>query len=280
MSDLIEVITQRRKTAAQILIKSLVSIDGNSEIQIRGKIQAEFGNHNEFFPLGWYDPPPGGVCVLMAQSPFKRLQFKTLRKPEAWPNETSKFEQETVGIVYISPVDRQTGMLGDIGFTIYRGKNAEIQEHIKKCYKTILSIAEKAEVGMKFSDLYKLAGNLFKENLKIIEWMTTTNDPTLGMNLGHTIPGSFGGNLPMGNSFEEIKNTITKKRIYINAAEDFIILETCAFTIEARLVDVEKEYPPNAFFHFMVCFNKGKKTILENFEEIFKAVGMDYMNTK
>lgn len=280
MNDFKKVIAQTRETATDILTKSLVNLDRLSEIEISKKILAEIKKHNKIFPEGWYSPPPLGICVLLDQKPFKRLQFETLRKPIAWPNGISKFKKETVGIIYISPIDRKTGMLGDVGFTIYNGENQEIKKHIQKCYKTILSIAEKAEVGMKFSDLYKLAENLFNKNLKIIEWMTTTNDPTLGVNLGHTVPGSFENNLNLGTTFEEIKNTITKKRIYINMVENFKIPATCAFTVEARLADMEKKYLPNVFFHFIVCFNNGKKTILENFDEIFKIVGMDYMLEK
>jgi hypothetical protein len=279
MSDLIEAIIKTRKTAADIFVKSLVNIDKLSEIEIAEKLISEIKNHSEIFPEGWYSPPPSGTCVLLDQKPFKRLQFETLRKPVAWPNETSKFENETVGILYISPVDRKTGMFGDIGFTIYNGNDKEIMEHIRKCYSIILSIAQRTRVGMKFSDLYKLADNIFKSDLKVIGWMTTINDPTLGVNLGHTIPGSFDNNLIFGNIFDEVRNTITKNRIYINGTENFTIPATCAFTVEARLADSNKIELPNVFFHFIVCFDKGKKTILENFAEIFKAVGMDYMNS-
>lgn len=278
MSDLIETIIQTRKTAADIFVKSLENLDENSEVEIREKILVEIATRKELFPDGWYSPPPAGIAVLLDQKPFTRLQFKTLRKPEAWPSKTSRFKKETVGIVYISPVDRKTGMFGDIGFTIYNGNNQEIREHIKKCYTTILTITKKAEVGMKFSELHKLTEDIFKKNQKLIGWITTTNDPA-GTNLGHTVPGLLKENFFFQDNFEKIKDKIEKNRIYINGVEDFKIPETSAFTVEARLVDVKKKYLPNVFFHFMVCFDKGEKIILENFEEIFSTVGMDYMNT-
>lgn len=280
MSNKIDAIIKTRKIAADILVKSLVNIYGKSEIEIREKILKEISTRADIYGEGWYSPPPFGVCVLLDGNPYTRLQFKSLRNPSAWPIENSLLEKESVGIVYLSPVDKTTGMLGDIGLTIYNGENKEIKEHIRKCYQVIRAIAEKAEVGMHFNDLYKVADGLFENNLKIIEWMTTTNDPNLGINLGHTIPGSYDDNLNPNNSFEEIKDFITKKRIYINKAEDFKIPETCAFTVESRLVDKEKIYLPNVFFHFVVCFNKGEKTILDNFDKIFSTVGMDYMNIK
>ena len=280
MSELIDVIIKTRKTAADILVKSLFNLDKNSEVEIREKILAETVNHSELFPRGWYDPPPSGIGILLDQKPFKRLQFNSLRDSKFWPRETSLFEKETVGIVYVSPVDKKTGMLGDIGFTIYTGDSGEIKEHIKKCYNITLLIAKYAKVGMKFSDLYKFAENLLKNNLKIIGWMTTTNDPNLGANLGHTVPRSFENNFILGKTFEEIKNTIRIKRIYINEVENFKISKTCAFTVETRLADFNESNLPNIFFHFIVCFDKGKKIILENFDKIFAVVGMDYMNSK
>ena len=101
----------------------------------------------------------------------------------------------------------------------------------------------------------------------------------MGMNLGHTIPGSYKP-LDFGKSFEEIRETITKKRIFIKENVDFKIPETCAFTIESRFEDAHKSYLPSVHFHFIVCFDKGKKIIMSNFDKIFSAVGMDYMNAK
>ncbi len=279
MSDLINAIIETRKTTANIFVKSLVDLDGKSEIEIKEKILSEIRNHSELFPTGWYDPPPSGVCVLLAQKPFKRLQFDTLRKSEYWPNNNSLFKKETVGIIYFSPVDRKTKMIGDIGFTIYNGNNEEIKKHIKDCYNTI---AKHAEVGVKFSELCAFTEKLFHNKLKIIKWITLYSDPsrTNDINLGHTVPGSFEKNFYFENTFKEIKETIRTNRVFINETGNFIIPETCAFTIEARMIDIKKEYFPGVYFHFIVCFDKGKKTILENFSKIFSTVGMDYMNSK
>lgn len=278
MADLIEVIIKTRELAAEIAIKSLVNINNISETNLRDTILSNIVNCNNLFPKGWYDPPPSGIGILFDVSPFTRLQFKSLRNSESFPSEQSIFKNESVGIIYFSPVDLKTNMLGDIGFTIYNGKDEKIKNHIKKCYDTILSVAKYAEVGMKFSDLYSYAINLFKKEFKIVGWMTTTSDPNLGINLGHTIPGSFEKDLNFGNSFEEIRETIKNSRVYINQVENFEIPETCAFSVEARLADINDPELPNVFFHFIITFNKGNKRILENFENIFKIANMDYMN--
>jgi len=109
-------------------------------------------------------------------------------------------------------------------------------------------------------------------------WITKYSDPR-GINLGHTIPGSY-ENINFGRSFEEIRQAITKGRIYIKETTDFKIPETCALTIESRLEDLHKPHLPSTYFHFIVCFDNGKKSILENFSQIFETVGMSYMNSK
>lgn len=277
MNDLIKTIAKTRETASEIAIKSLENIENISEVELRDKIIIETAKHSELFPKGWYDPPFSGVEALFGQKPFERLKFDTLRRPINWPNENYKFKEETVAIIYLSPVDIKTKMIGDFGFTIYNGENEEIKKHIKKSYQAILKMAQHAEVGMKFCDLYKFAESSFEHDYKIVGEMVTSSDPNLGINLGHTIPGSLEENFIFGETFEEVRDTIRTKRIYINEVENFIIPETCAFTVEARLEDVRKPELPKIYFHFIVCFNKSKKTILENFENVFKIANMEYM---
>ncbi len=277
MSNLIEAIVKTRKAAAEVAVKSLAGMDHLSEAQLRDRILSNVLVHDNLFPKGWYDPPPAGVGILFDTAPFKRLQFQSLRNPICFPNEQATFENESVGIVYLSPIDRETNMIGDIGFTIYNGSNQKIKEHIKKCYYTTRAVAEHATAGMKFSELYSFAMDLFKNELTMVAWMTTTSDPNLGINLGHTLPGSFKQDFSFGDSFEEVREAITKNRIYINQSEHFEIPQTGAFTVEARLADMNDPEMPNAFFHFIVTFSKGEKRILENFEDVFKTAKMDYI---
>ena len=280
MPDLIETIIETRKTASEIVLKCLKDINNVSELELRDRLLDETRKHTELFPQGWYDPPLFGISVLFAQKPFKRLEFNSMRNSEYFPKIDSYFLDETVGVIYLSPVDHKTGMIGDFSLTVYNGNDEEIKKHIKKCYEELFSLTEYVKVGMKFSDSYKYSMNLFKNEFKTIGEMTTNSDPNLGINLGHTIPGSFENNFTFGNSFEEVKNTIRTKRLYINEVENFIIPDTCAFTIEARLEDINKPELPKVYFHFIVCFNKGKKIVLENFDEIFKIAKMDYIYDK
>lgn len=277
MPDLIEAIVRTRARAAGIVADSLSDIHGASEKGVCGKILKGLSDTSELYPKGWYDPPPGGVAVLFDEKPYDRLKFDTLRAPEFFPSEKFRFGAESVGIIYASAVDKASGLLGDVGCTIYNGKDQKIREHIRKTYGAIISAAGHAEAGMKFSELYKFAIDSFGGESRVIAWMTTFHDP-LKVNLGHTIPGSFGNDLPGANNFEELKEAIRTRRTYINAVEEFRIPETCAFTFEARLMDPQKPELPNVFVHYIVTFSAGQKRILADFEGIFKAAGMaEYM---
>ncbi len=279
MPGLIETIIKTRETAADIFAKSLTNIDGLSELEIKEKLVSEIKKHNEIFTEGWYNPPPSGIAVLLDQKPFDRLKYESLRKPEFWPKKNLRLEKETVGLIFFSPIDRSTKMIADIGFTIYRGNNEKIKNHLKNTYAVILKIAEHTKVGMEFSEICSFALGLYKNKFKITKWVAISSDPNAAINLGHTVPGSFEKNFTFGENFEEIKETIRTKRVPIIETEHFKIPETCAFTIESRLEGLHNPNMPSAYFHFIVCFDKGQKTILQNYSQIFSTVGMGYMNS-
>ncbi len=280
MSDFIDAVIKTRKISAEIAAQSLLRIDNVSEIEINKSILSKMSTYASIFPKGWYDPPPGGISVLFDESPFVRLQYDSLRNPIYWSNNSMLFKKESIGSVYFSPVDKKTRMMGDIGFTIYKGDNEEIKQHLKNIYSSILKIAEHAQIGMKFSDLCAFASNSFKNKFKPTRWVPISSDPNQSMNLGHSITGSFESDLNLGDTFEEIKETLRTKRVALIDTENFEIPATCAFIVESRLEDFNKPYLPSIYFQFIVCFDNGKKTILGCFEEIFKTVGMDYMNSK
>jgi|SRR3989344_4105275 len=277
MSDLIDAVIKTRKISAEIAAQSLLRIDNVSEIEINKSILSKMSECDDIFPEGWYAPPPGGISILFDEAPFERLQYDSLRNPAYWSNEKNIFKKESVGSVYFSPVDKKTRMMGDIGFTIYRGDSEEIKQHLKNVYSSILKIAEHAQVGMKFSDLCSFASNLFKNKLKPTRWVTISSDPNQSINLGHSITGSFESNLTFGDTFEEIRETLKNKRVALIDTENFEIPDTCAFIVESRLEDWNNSKLPSAYFQFIVCFDNGKKKILGCFEEIFNTVGMNYM---
>lgn len=267
-------IEQTRIAASDILPTVLSESSGKSELNIRNEITTEVAKHEEIFPEGWYAPPPMGVSVLCDEAPFTRLQYETLRDEQYFPSADQYLREGSVTVLYMSPVDRSTGLIGDIGLSLYPGSNSEIQDHIKTCHDLLIDAASMANVDMRFSELYSKIMDLFAVNGKKIGWMTTWHDP-LGVNLGHTVPGSYGES-PLRETFEDTKEAIRSSRLYINQTETFAIPPTCAFTVEARLTDLEEKMP-NVLFHTIVVFENGERKILTNFDNIFQAVGMHYI---
>src|SRR3989344_4867584 len=133
MTDFISSLKKTRKTASDILVAALSHSDGKTEKEIRDTILETVAAHDELFPMGWYDPPPGGVAVLSSSSPYRRLQFDTLREENYWPGSDGVIGGENVSLVYISPVDRKTGMFGDIGLTLFTRNGPAISADIRSC---------------------------------------------------------------------------------------------------------------------------------------------------
>src|SRR6185503_827396 len=98
---------------------------------------------------------------------------ETLRDEKYWPKSESKFGKESVGLVYMSPVDAATGMFGDIGFSFYRGENQVIRDHLKNAYASVMHVADAAQPGMRMKDLFGYAKNIFDHNHLKIAYMTT-----------------------------------------------------------------------------------------------------------
>ncbi|MBI5469807.1 hypothetical protein HY968_00590 [Candidatus Kaiserbacteria bacterium] len=274
--DPIATIKKTRAITTEILKESVASLEERSEAHLNSEVLKSISECPELYPAGWYDPPPGGCSMLFDKRSFERLGYETLRDPKFWPRTDIIFDDETVGLLYVSTIDRATGLFGDTGLTIYRGSDKKIRAHIREVYDTLRAACDVAEVGMTFAQLNEEIMRIFLSRHKTIRWMITYNDPLKGANLGHTVPGSM-VEQPKGRSFEEVRQWITRGRIFINSVEEFTIPTTCAFTIEARLVDTQDESLPNTFFHFIIAFSDGKKEILAGFDDIFRGVGMDYM---
>lgn len=274
--DPIVTIQRTRKTTAKILEDASRALVGSTEKELADTALRSLEKHSELYPAGWYDPPPGGCSMLFDRAPFARLGYETLRDRNYWPSENVVFDEESVGLLYVSSVDRATKLFGDTGLTVYLGKDERVQQHIREVHDVIRATCDVAEVGMTFTQLNEEAMQLFASRHKAIRWMVTYNDPLKGANLGHTVPGSMGDETP-GGSFEEVKGWLTKGRTFINRAEQFVIPATCAFTMEARLVDTRDETLPNTFFHFIVAFSNGERRVFSDFDAIFQSVGMTYM---
>ncbi len=286
LENRIDICDRLRSKTADIFAEILLENKILSEVSFRENIISKLSEDKNIYKEGWYNPPPFGVGVLFgSSSDSSRLSFKTLRKEEFWPREDCFFRKESIGLLYASPVDVKTATIGDFGVMAYNGTNLKIQEHLIKCLEVLEKIAEFAEVGMEF-------GEVCRQSQKLLEQYGLARSPIIlqssvtQYNIGHTVPWSYEDpteeeqKIIEGGNFNEIKNLISRKRIYLNPEEKFKIPPTIAFTTEIRIKSEQDITLPNTYFHMIVCFKNGQKKILGNFNPVFKALGMNFIKSK
>jgi len=278
--DKLAVCAATRMWAAGVVADALKSSKSFSEFDFSQFALNASSKNARVWDSGWYDPPPGGAAALFASPPaYERLEFDTLRKEMYWPQKDRILGENDCGLLYFSPIDKATGIIGDFGITVYRGASPEVLKHFEKCLNTLERVASEAEIGMAFRDVHERAQQLFKANGLTNARTVTWNDKS-GTNLGHTIPWTF--DVPEENEakiikagdINQLKDLISSKRLYLNSQETFIIPETIAFSLEARLESLENPALPNVFFHFVIAFDRRKKKVLANYNQVFDAAGM------
>lgn len=257
-----------------------------SESEFRDKWLKELRKNQEIFPEGWYTPPPHGMAVLFGTGKnFSRTNFESIRGEKYWPKKDVYLDlKDGFLMLYASPVDRKTGIIGDFETTVYFGNNNQIKDHLKVNLEIIHALFDYAQVGMTLSDIAK-KGMEFIEKKRLSNNILSINDST-NTNIGHTIPFSYEeiNNqekelLRDGeNNWERAYTMISKKRKFVNNIEQLKIKPGMAFTIEPRLMDPKNEGLPQSSFHTIVVFDEnGDKELLVDYEEIFKLAGMTYL---
>lgn len=109
---------------------------------------------------------------------------------------------------------------------------------------------------------------------------TVTWTDKVGSNLGHTVPWSYEEptedeqEILRTGSLTAVSALISQKRIHLNRVESLKIPQTIAFTLEARLECKDDSNMPNVYYHLIITFQDGRKSILANFNEIFDIIGM------
>jgi hypothetical protein len=228
-------------------------------------------------PEGWYQPPPGGVSVLIGRpTSFARVGYTSLRDPQIWPRGDIELADDSLVYAYASPTDRASGLIGDFGVTLYSGSRQSVRDHVERCLQISVGIAEHAEVGMELRELFRHAERLIAE----AELSNRTASATDGgaANIGHTVPWSFE---PYSASdrecidsgdVKEIAALIRGKRIFLNATASQRIAQTMAFSVEPRMASAKL---PLTSFHLVVAFIDGRKRVFSNFDALFARFGMD-----
>jgi hypothetical protein len=215
-----------------------------------------------------------------------RQNYRSLRPKEIWPRDDIFLETPNqMAYLFASPVDKESGIIGDFGLSIYLGNKNEIKNHLRLCLQINNKIFNYIEIGMPFSMVYGYAMDLIAK-YGLTNEITSTTDPT-GKDIGHTIPTSYekwnDDELQVFNKGEinwpEITDMISKKRIFVNPTEKTVYQKGMALTLEPRLTVKDNPEIPMASFHTIVIIHgDGTKELRTDFEEIFSVLGMDYMS--
>lgn len=290
--DKLEICKQTRKIAADalyVVLKKLLASDKPvSEVLLRDAWLAEMRKNENIFPDGWYTPPPHGMAVLFATDrDVDRVNFVNLRFEESWARDDVFLDRKSgIIFVYTSPTDRENGIIGDFQMSIYFGNNSEITNLLKTCLSLDKEIFENIDVGMSFSEITSFSEKLMNEkgmsnDVSSLLYNTITNIP------GHTIVGSHGDwsdaeKLVIKNGTKDWDNTkdlISKKRVFIKKSEEFVVEPNMAFTIEPRPKVIARPYLPTNLSYHTICLIKsdGSKELLTGFDDLFKLTGMNYM---
>lgn len=280
-----KVCEETREIASEALVKVIRQIweKSFSERQLKDLWIEELRKSGKLFPSGWYCPPPEGCGVLIGdEKNTGRLNYDSLRKEANWPRPDIKFNIRT-GIAYIfaSPVDKETGIIGDFGLTVYAGKDQRIINHFKKVYLINQQIVGEIRPGLKVSEVYNQAIHIF--SAANLTNNVSSNTDMVGTNIGHSIPGTLEPYSEAelaaikGDNWQAAGDLISQKRVFFNGKVDYVFKPGDCFTLEPRLTDLEKPYLPMVSFHTIIRVTKHGAELIEKFDKIFRATKMDYM---
>ncbi len=283
--DLYSIINSVRTLASEAIEKSFTE-SRMSEHDVKENIKKNLFSNSSLLAEGWYSPPPYGVGVLCAErQKNERLKYSSLRNPEYWAQKDIFFGDDSLALLYASPVDRLTGIIGDTTLTVYNGKDVALQEHLKNGLTAIEEIVEGVRVGQSFKEIFNDAETIIKSHGLYFTRVIASTGAQMA-NIGHTIPWSY-EDMNAGEKeifakgpAEKVNDMISKKRKFVNAEETFVVPETCAFTIESKMQSDDLTLP-SVYFHIIVVFQNGQKKVCSNFNPIFRRFGMDsYLQCK
>ena len=283
--DLLDACIQTRNICAQALLEALRELLGArepiSETAVAARLLSRLRQHGTLYPDGWYMPPPHGLFVQFGTDEVPgRVNQTTNRVAGAWPRPDSYLDREK-GILsaYASPVDRETGMIGDFGITLYFGRKREIHDMIHKTLAIDRAVFEKLTVGMPLSRVATLA----LEQIRVAGFsnsIVSLND-TQGTNIGHTLPASDTGwdaaeqGIISGSDWQRAVEVISAKRLFINTTERAEIVPNMAHTLEPRPMIPDRPDLPMINLHTIVIWRGGTKKWVCGFEDLFALAGMD-----
>lgn len=253
-----------RKVAFQALKETLefyINKENTTEKTFFDMWQRNIVKEGNVIADGWYCPPPKGMAVLFGD----RISFDSLRNQQNWVSDVEIDWKNDMFYGYCSPVDKQTGRIGDIAVTLYFGRDKEIIEHIKKCYQSVSEIFSRLDTLKNSKELFDCSQEIFqKYRLKNSAISKTDIIP---MNLGHTFPRLEG--LQNKDSLtDEEKGIISKARKFINESSCWDFEDDIQFTVEPQLVSLDNPELPKIAQHYLIKKTRDQFIVCRDIDEL------------
>ena len=244
-----------------VTLDELYNRDNISEKGFKNQWLKNLMNETNIIADGWYNPPPKGMAVLFGN----RVSFNTLRNENNWSNDTTINWNEDLLYAYCSPMDKLSGIIGDIAITLYFGKDKKIIEHIKNCHDAVQEIFNELDNIKDSQELFEYSQRIFaKHKLKNCIISKTDNTP---LDLGHTFPKLE--YLQKKDSLTvEDKQNISKARMFINENSNWNFTEEMQFTIEPQLISTENLDLPQISQHYLIKRVKGRFIICKDIDKL------------
>ena len=263
------VFNKARSKAHEALKKTLNECcgkEGVTEIAFKEQWLRNMESLGNIFADGWYCPPPLGIAVLFGD----RVTFDSLRNEYNWSGETVMDWNRDMFYAYASPVDKESGTIGDTSVTIYFGKNQKILDHMKNCHDAVMDVFENLEKVSKGKELFRMSQEIFeKHGLRSDVISRTDNMP---VNLGHTFPSLEGASKKDVLSDED-KLCISKARMFVNDTGEWEFQDGLQFTVEPQLLSIEDPEMPQITQHYVVQARADGFTVCNDIDEILSSFG-------
>lgn len=234
-----------------------------SEIDFKNEWYHNLEKQNDIIADGWYNSPPKGMSVLFGD----RVSFDSLRNEKNWANNTTINWNKDLLYAYCSPIDKISGIIGDLSLTLYFGKDEKIINHIKNCYNAIQEVFNNLNNFQNSQELFIGSEKIFtKHKLKNCIISKTDDTP---LDLGHTFPKL--DNIQNKNSLtEEDKQKISQARMFINKNSKWIFAKELQFTIEPQLISTENPELPQISQHYLVKRSKNEFILCQDIDYLLR----------
>jgi hypothetical protein len=273
----VERIRQLRHAVSQSFVDTLrASGSEPSELELSSAWHTRLHRQPDLTDEGWYMPPPHGIILAIGNERMNRPSF---RPAETWPDDEHRLHPESLVFAYASPVQRNSGLIGDLACSLYGGTDSHVRDHLRNVWNVTHQIIESARPDMTFAELY-----IESQQLVAAAGLTNMVESLHGgstTDIGHSIPwfidpptASEQATLTTGTA-QEIADLVSSKRIFVYDSNHRTIGAHAAFTVEPRLVAPGM---PMAGFHIVVAFEDGDKHVITEFDPLFDYFEMDWLS--